>query len=454
MTTRPPAAARLALVAAVFAAALVEASGAHSPRVLAGSPLASRPPPLSRARVAARRRSAVAPAPRAVLSAPVIAAGVGGSLAGGLHALTGPDHVACVLPICVGRRWWSAVYTGAYWGLGHGIGATAVGALGYFVKGYLNLDALATWGEVAVGVSILVIGVLGLREAAEWREHATAEVEEALEEAGVTTPVPAAEGGADGGEVRAPSAAAIAAAGGAAFASPSLTSSLLTGILHGCSGSGHLLGVLPALAMPSGSCAAAYLGMFGVGASARAGARGGCERGARGEARREARAPHAPSRTAPSRSRPPGRRHDARHVALHRCGRRDLSADGRVPGPAGHPRQVRARPGAWGAGGGGGEESVLGGASRPERRAAARAQPSGRVRCARACVLTMPTARAPVRRGAVHRLTVISSAFACALGLVWTIRALSVGPCRRAIGAGAVALGQSLRRALGMRALA
>ena len=44
-----------------------------------------------------------------------------------------------------------------------------------------------------------------------------------------------------------------------------LPATLGTGILHGCSGSGHLLGVMPALAMPSWSIAATYLVMFGVG---------------------------------------------------------------------------------------------------------------------------------------------------------------------------------------------
>ena len=44
-----------------------------------------------------------------------------------------------------------------------------------------------------------------------------------------------------------------------------LLSTLGTGILHGCSGSGHLLGVMPALAMPSWSIAATYLVMFGLG---------------------------------------------------------------------------------------------------------------------------------------------------------------------------------------------
>ena len=35
--------------------------------------------------------------------------------------------------------------------------------------------------------------------------------------------------------------------------------------MHGCSGSGHLLGVMPALAMPSWQIATTYLVSFGLG---------------------------------------------------------------------------------------------------------------------------------------------------------------------------------------------
>ena len=61
-----------------------------------------------------------------LLDAKFLAATVGGLFAGGLHAVTGPDHLAALLPLCIGRRWWLASCTGAYWGLGHGIGALAL----------------------------------------------------------------------------------------------------------------------------------------------------------------------------------------------------------------------------------------------------------------------------------------------------------------------------------------
>ena len=44
-----------------------------------------------------------------------------------------------------------------------------------------------------------------------------------------------------------------------------MTRTLLNGLLNGVSGTGHILGVLPALAMPSWACATAYLVAFGGG---------------------------------------------------------------------------------------------------------------------------------------------------------------------------------------------
>ena len=92
----------------------------------------------------------------------------GGIAAGGLHAVTGPDHLAALLPLCMGRRWYEAASTGATWGLGHGAGAMLVGMIAFALRGALNLHALAPYMEAAVGVSIVVIGITGYREAREW----------------------------------------------------------------------------------------------------------------------------------------------------------------------------------------------------------------------------------------------------------------------------------------------
>lgn len=136
--------------------------------------------------------------PFLLLDSKLLAATIGGTFAGGLHAVTGPDHLAALLPQCMGRRWFNAMCaasraccpracgastpprllspvarcTGAYWGLGHGIGAALVGALAFAVRGALNLDALSGYMEAAVGLSIIIIGLNGVRESREWAtEH-------------------------------------------------------------------------------------------------------------------------------------------------------------------------------------------------------------------------------------------------------------------------------------------
>jgi len=144
----------------------------------------------------------------------------------------------------IGQRWWKAIYAGAYWGLGHGIGAALVGALAFVIRGAFNLEILCSYMEAAVGISIMVIGANGIREANEWMSTD-------WDSADADAAAAATRGELNWAEARA--------------RNPSVLSTLGTGILHGCSGSGHLLGVMPALAMPSWPCAATYLSAFGIG---------------------------------------------------------------------------------------------------------------------------------------------------------------------------------------------
>lgn len=109
----------------------------------------------------------------------------GGIFAGSLHAIAGPDHLAALIPRCCGLPWYRAVRVGAVWGLGHGVSATLLGMAGYLFKkgvrfagigggavgGGGNFDLLHHAGsfmELAIGVSLIVIGLLGIKEAKEW----------------------------------------------------------------------------------------------------------------------------------------------------------------------------------------------------------------------------------------------------------------------------------------------
>jgi hypothetical protein len=94
---------------------------------------------------------------------------VGGLLAGSLHAVTGPDHIAALLPSSVGQRWYTGMRIGAAWGLGHGVSATFLGLLAFLLKNKIGtqfnfIEKLSGVAESAVGVSLLLIGGLGLKE--------------------------------------------------------------------------------------------------------------------------------------------------------------------------------------------------------------------------------------------------------------------------------------------------
>mmetsp|Transcript_13103 Transcript_13103/g.36853 ORF Transcript_13103/g.36853 Transcript_13103/m.36853 type:complete len:316 (+) Transcript_13103:190-1137(+) len=103
----------------------------------------------------------------------------GGVLGGALHAIAGPDHLAALLPRCIGQRWYKAGRIGILWGMGHGVSVTILGVLGYALKSQLQrapgakavLTGVSHLMEFAVGLSLVVIGVMGLKEAREWGEE-------------------------------------------------------------------------------------------------------------------------------------------------------------------------------------------------------------------------------------------------------------------------------------------
>lgn len=103
----------------------------------------------------------------------------GGVLGGALHAIAGPDHLAALLPRCCGKRWYKAGRIGLLWGLGHGVSVTILGVLGYALKSQFHrapgakamLTGVSAIMEVAVGLSLIVIGAMGLKEAREWAKE-------------------------------------------------------------------------------------------------------------------------------------------------------------------------------------------------------------------------------------------------------------------------------------------
>lgn len=150
-----------------------------------------------------------------------------GSAAGAAHVLTGADHLAVVAPLAAGRGR-GAWRTGLRWGLGHAAGVAAIGAAAAVFWAAIPVERVTAWGERAVGISLVAVGLWALTAAVRLLRSPDA---------------PGDEEGCplDGREDR------------TAFA---------VGILHGTAGGGHVLGVLPALAFRTGAGGLAYLLAF------------------------------------------------------------------------------------------------------------------------------------------------------------------------------------------------
>ncbi|PON89970.1 high-affinity nickel-transport family protein [Trema orientale] len=187
--------------------------------------------------------------------APAAAAAIGGRLiraellssawtgffAGCLHTLSGPDHLAALAPLSIGRTRLESAAVGALWGCGHDAGQVIFGLIFLLLKDRLHIEVIRTWGTRVVGLTLLVIGAMGIREASE-----------------VPAPCVALENGECDVSVY------------EALENPTIGkkkigfATFATGIIHGLQPDALMM-VLPALALPSRLAGAAFLIMFLVG---------------------------------------------------------------------------------------------------------------------------------------------------------------------------------------------
>ncbi|XP_066368930.1 chloroplast protein FOR GROWTH AND FERTILITY 2-like [Miscanthus floridulus] len=163
-----------------------------------------------------------------------------GFLAGCLHTLSGPDHLAALAPLSIGRSRVESAAVGALWGCGHDAGQVLFGLLFLGLRDRLHIEVIRTWSTRVVALTLLGIGALGIREASE-----------------VPTPCVALDNG--GGHGHHPTMETLPSGkkkvNFATFA---------TGIVHGLQPDALMM-ILPALALPSRVAGAAFLGMFLVG---------------------------------------------------------------------------------------------------------------------------------------------------------------------------------------------
>ncbi len=193
----------------------------------------------------------------------VLAAGLAGAVAGAIHVVSGADHLAAVAPLATAgrRRAWRA---GMGWGLGHAGGVAVMAAAAFALRAALPLEALSSWSERLVGITLIGIGLWALGRAlraARAKRGADVGHEHLHAEEGLP---PGARGSGHGRPH-----AHRHTHGGIAHAHEHrhgrLRAAPLVGLLHGTAGGGHVVGVLPALALPSPAAAVGYLMGFGIG---------------------------------------------------------------------------------------------------------------------------------------------------------------------------------------------
>ena len=156
--------------------------------------------------------------------------GWAGLIAGTLHTLTGPDHLAALAPLSVGRSKVQGILLGGIWGMGHNSGQIIFAALFLLLKNKLDLDMglIEAFGTTAVGVTLCIIGLIGLVESRNVGKEAA---------------------GADGGP------------GGEVADAKFNLATFATGLVHGLQPDSLFL-ILPAFAMASKFAATAFLAAF------------------------------------------------------------------------------------------------------------------------------------------------------------------------------------------------
>jgi len=173
----------------------------------------------------------------------VLAAALVGLLAGGIHVFAGADHLAAVAPLAARGRS-GAWRTGFRWGLGHAGGVTIVGAAAIALEDALPIESMTSWSERLVGVILIGIGVWAATRALAALRADRATADHVHDHAEGHGHGPHGQGHRHLHDARA---------------------ALAVGLVHGTAGGGHILGILPALALPTRAAAIGYLVAFGVG---------------------------------------------------------------------------------------------------------------------------------------------------------------------------------------------
>ena len=150
-----------------------------------------------------------------------------GFAAGAVHVVGGADHLVAMAPFSL-RRPLQAVKSGMAWGGGHSLGVVLLGVVAIFFKDLIHAESMSAWAEFLVGVSLLVIGALAIRTAFGLELHTH---DHHHDGSALHRHLHLHLRGQSNHRRHAHEASGL-------------------GLLHGLAGAGHLLAVIPALALP------------------------------------------------------------------------------------------------------------------------------------------------------------------------------------------------------------
>lgn len=159
-----------------------------------------------------------------------------GTLAGMMHVVSGPDHLIAVAPLAI-QKPALGLRVGTAWGLGHATGVLVLGLLGVVARTYIDIGRISEWSEALVGGVLIGIGVWALWQSRKVVLHRHSHVHELSQ-------VDSSNHAHEHLHVHVTDEPHTEAAH-----RHHKRSAYAVGVLHGAAGTGHLLGVMPALAL-------------------------------------------------------------------------------------------------------------------------------------------------------------------------------------------------------------
>ncbi|DBA75368.1 TPA: hypothetical protein ACH3X1_010635 [Trebouxia sp. C0004] len=175
-----------------------------------------------------------------------VRSGYAGLAAGCLHSLAGVDHLAALTPFTIGRSHAAASLLGALWGFGHSTGQLIMGLVMIILKDRFQhiVPTLNKLGNTTVGLTLILIGVLGIIESRQHQQQQAEQLQPATTEGTVIQDISKKQPGKSG-----------------------LRHSMgifATGVVYGCNPDA-LFCVIPAITLPTKLAAATYTAMFVLG---------------------------------------------------------------------------------------------------------------------------------------------------------------------------------------------